>query len=105
MEQQPGNATSEARELVLSRMDRWVREWFDEWGELPEATLRLSDVVELVHAALTLRDEAFRAGGEATKMLRLTLEAIDTGRSEPLFIVRDVIRNFLADAAQTEGAE
>lgn len=46
-----------------------------------------------------------RAGGknplalknEARKLLEQTLEAIETGRSEPLFIMRDAIRNWLED--------
>ena len=65
----------------------------------------------------TLRLSMQRANGrsplslknEAEKLLRQTLEAIETGRSEPLFIMRDAIRNWLEDlpalAAATGTAE
>jgi hypothetical protein len=34
-----------------------------------------------------------------TSLLRQTLYALHTGRSEPLFIIRDAIRNHLEDSA------
>jgi hypothetical protein len=50
---------------------------------------------------LTLQREGgktpLRLKAEAVKLLKQTLEAIESGRSEPLFIMRDAIRNWLAD--------
>lgn len=50
---------------------------------------------------LTLQREGgktpLRLKAEAVKLLEQTLEAIESGRSEPLFIMRDAIRNWLAD--------
>jgi hypothetical protein len=36
---------------------------------------------------------------EAERVLKYALEAIDTGRSEPLFVARDTIRNYFEDTA------
>lgn len=50
---------------------------------------------------LTLQREGgktpLRLKAEAVQLLRQALEAIETGRREPLLIVRDVIRNYLED--------
>lgn len=50
---------------------------------------------------LTLQREGgktpLRLKAEAVGLLKQALEAIETGRSEPLYIMRDVIRNWLAD--------
>jgi hypothetical protein len=46
-----------------------------------------------------------RLKAEAVELLRKTLEAIETGRSEPLYIMRDVIRNWLEDDITAQAIE
>jgi len=64
----------------------------------------LLDRIALLEEAVREADGALDAND---RLLKSVLAAIDTGRSEPLFIVRDQLRNYFEDKAKalsTEGS-
>lgn len=43
--------------------------------------------------------------GDVERVLQQVLDAIDTGRNEPLMIVRDTVRNFMEDRRAAKGGQ
>ncbi len=67
--------------------------------------LRLGDypgakACRLFHAHIEAQSATIN---EANTILKWVLTAIETGRSEPLFVARDTIRNYFEDAALAIG--